>query len=73
VSKRLPPPPAEQKKAYTVGEFCDLYRMSRTELYHQWAIGAGPRRKKLGPKKVIILIEDAEAWARSDDAKTSAA
>lgn len=55
------------KRAYTVNEFCDSYRISRRELYRIWANGDGPRFKRVGPHKRIILIEDAETWAQAVD------
>jgi hypothetical protein len=66
-----PQPPA--KKAYTLMEFCETYRVSRSELYKLWARGAGPRHKRIGLRKIIILVEDAEAWAKSDEADETTA
>jgi hypothetical protein len=58
-----------ERKAYSVLEFCDAYRVSRSELYRMWDRGEGPKRKRFGRKKYIILIADAEAWAKSEQAK----
>ena len=66
------PQPLTTKKAYTVAEFCETYRISRSALYQLWARGAGPRRKRISSHKTIILIEDAEEWAARDD-ETAAA
>jgi predicted DNA-binding transcriptional regulator AlpA len=64
--------PPLDKKAYTIAEFCEVYRLSRSELYKAWANNIGPRYIRLGPRKVIILIEDAEAWAHDKTAAASA-
>lgn len=29
--------------AFTVDEYCDVYRVSRTQLYKDWKAGRGPR------------------------------
>ncbi len=60
-----------ERAAYTVEEFCADYRISRAKLYEMWAAGRGPRCKRDG-KWVIITREDAEAWARRDEAPPAA-
>jgi hypothetical protein len=61
---------ATTKRAYTVTEFCENYRVSRRELFNLWDRQAGPRFKRVGKRKIIILVDDAEEWARSDDAES---
>jgi hypothetical protein len=52
------------RRAFTVNEFCDAYRISRSKLYLLWKDGAGPIRKAIGAK-TIITVEAAEQWART--------
>jgi hypothetical protein len=58
--------------AFTISEFCDAHRISRSWLYQEWASGRGPRVKKIGTKN-IITIEDAAAWRAERDGKVAAA
>ena len=62
--KKGQPSPRADKKAYTVREFCELYSFSRSELYTLWARNEGPRFKRIGQRKIIILVDDAEEWSR---------
>ena len=57
---------ASTKRALTLTEFCENYRVSRREVYNLWGRGAGPRFKRVGKRKIIILVDDAEEWAHSD-------
>ncbi len=57
----------ENQKAYTIAEFCAAYRISRKELYRLWEQKVGPRSRRISPRKIIILIEDAEAWAHDNE------
>jgi hypothetical protein len=57
----------EQRKAYTVGEFCDAHRISRTRLYALWLEGCGPRFLKNGVRR-IITEEAAADWRRDMEA-----
>ena len=52
--------------AFTIAEFCETHRVSKSWLYQEWAAGRGPRVKKIGVKK-IITVEDAAAWRRETD------
>lgn len=54
------------RAAYTVSEFCDAHRVSRSKLYQLWAAGVGPRFIQIGTKK-IITIEAARDWRRSGE------
>jgi hypothetical protein len=56
-----------ERAAYTVSEFCDTHRISRSKLYQLWAIGAGPRFIQVGTKK-IITVEAASDWRRDGEA-----
>lgn len=64
-------PKEPAKLAYTADEFCAIYRMSRTKLWRLWRKNKGPKAKRFGGRKIIILVEDAEAWARSDGARAA--
>jgi hypothetical protein len=61
----LEPSPAREgaRYAFTIPEFCEAHRVSKSWLYLEWAAGRGPRVKQIGTKK-IITVEDAAAWRR---------
>lgn len=48
--------------AYTIREFCDLYKLSLSTFYRLVRAGNAPARIKVG-RKTIILKQSAEAWA----------
>jgi hypothetical protein len=56
--------------AFTIAEFCDAHRISRSWLYNEWAAGRGPQVKHIGSKK-IITIEAAADWRREREANTA--
>jgi hypothetical protein len=58
--------PARQG-AFTVAEFCDSHRISRTKLYNLWKTGAGPRQMRVGTK-ILISVEAAADWRRASEA-----
>jgi hypothetical protein len=47
--------------AFTIGEFCETHRVSRSWLYAEWRAGRGPKVKKVGTKN-IITAEAAAEW-----------
>jgi hypothetical protein len=51
------------RAAFTVEEFCDAYRISRSQLYKMWKAGTGPRFMCVGVKK-LITNEAAADWRR---------
>jgi hypothetical protein len=55
------------RAAFTVSEFCDAHRISRSKLYQMWAAGAGPRYMQVGAKK-IISVEAAADFRRDLEA-----
>jgi hypothetical protein len=58
--KRDLPPPSH---AFTIQEFCDAHRISRSQFYRLREKGIGPKEKSvLG--KTIITAESAAAWRR---------
>jgi hypothetical protein len=52
--------------AFTIAEFCEAHRVSKSWLYLEWAVGRGPRVKQIGVKKIITVV-DAAAWRRETD------
>jgi hypothetical protein len=52
-----------QHAAYTVAEFCQAYRISRSKLYQLWDADIGPRVLKIGAK-ILITIDAARDWQR---------
>ena len=62
-------PPARSsldRVAYTIAEFCESHRISRSKLYQLWHAGTGPAFKNIGRKK-IITTEAAAAWRRQGE------
>jgi hypothetical protein len=57
--------PASAPCAFTVDEFCEIHRVSRSWLYNEWRAGRGPKVKQIGVKK-IITVEAAAQWRASD-------
>jgi excisionase family DNA binding protein len=48
------------KRAYTIGEFCQLYELGRTKTYQE--INAGRLKAVKVGSKTIIRADDAEQW-----------
>jgi hypothetical protein len=61
-----------KRAAYTLAEFCEAHRISRSELYKLWRLGIGPRRMKAGVKN-LISIEAAADWRRQREASAAEA
>ena len=53
--------------AFTVSEFCEAHRISRSKLYQLWSCDLGPRFIQIGTKK-IITTEAALNWRRAGEA-----
>ena len=66
MSLELAPAHEGARYAFTIAEFCEAHRVSKSWLYLEWAAGRGPRVKYIGTKK-IITIEDAAVWRRSHE------
>ncbi len=56
-----------ERAAYTIQEFCEAHRVSRSQLYKLWKQGVGPRFFYAGTK-VIISFEAATDWRREREA-----
>lgn len=54
---------------YTVTDFCEEHRISRSYLYRLWSEGRGPRRTKVG-RRTLISGEAAAEWRRRMEAET---
>jgi hypothetical protein len=57
--------------AFTVAEFCEAHRISRSFLYSEWKVGRGPRFMRAGVKR-IITGEAAADWRREREAEAAA-
>jgi predicted DNA-binding transcriptional regulator AlpA len=49
------------RKFYTVPEFCESHRISKSFIYKLWKLGRGPRITRLGTRR-LISEEAAAAW-----------
>jgi hypothetical protein len=56
-------PDGVPRQAFTIREFCEAHRISRTALYKHWEAGTGPRRMHNGTKN-LISVEAAADWRR---------
>lgn len=54
-----------EEREYTIAEFCELERISRSTLFQWWKEGRGPRRREYGPRTIKIASTDIEEWRRS--------
>lgn len=57
--------------AYTIAEFCQAHRISRTHLHNLDKAGKGPRKMKVG-RRVLISPEAAADWRRQLEESTNA-
>jgi hypothetical protein len=60
------------RAAFTIAEFCEAHRISRSALYKMWARGIGPRIMRAG-SKVLVSVEAAGEWRRAREADAAAA
>ncbi len=58
--------------AYTIPEFCDAHRISRTHFYELAKLGKVPRLMKLG-RRTLISAEAAADWRRDMERETAGA
>jgi hypothetical protein len=59
------------RASYTIPEFCDAHRISRSKLYDLWARKIGPRRLEIDGK-ITITVEGAADWRREMEERTQA-
>lgn len=55
---------SEEKRAFTVAEFCAAYRIGRTKLYEMWKAGLGPLFYYVGSRR-FIAADAAVVWQRA--------
>jgi hypothetical protein len=54
----------EKKAALSLQEFCALYDISAGTLFKLRKSGRGPTVTQIGEKRIVVLREDADEWAR---------
>jgi hypothetical protein len=64
-NRRLRGPPS---LAFTIQEFCDAHRLSRSKYYELKKLGLAPAETRV-LDKIIITFESAAAWRRRHTAK----
>jgi len=57
--------------SYTIQEFCEAERISRSILYRLWEQGRGPRSYHVGTR-CLVSAETRAAWRRMLEAETAA-
>jgi hypothetical protein len=50
--------------AYSISEFCQAHRISRSHYYNLKRLGLGPDEARAGDRTVIITMEAAARWRR---------
>ena len=60
------------RAAFTIAEFCDAHRISRSKLYQLFDAGNGPRVMRIGTK-VLITADAAADWRREREAEAAKA
>jgi predicted DNA-binding transcriptional regulator AlpA len=60
--------PPEEPRAYTVDEFCHLFRISRSGIYALWRAGRGPRVFRFG-RATRISADAALEWVAQREAE----
>jgi hypothetical protein len=58
-------------RSFTITEFCEAERLSRSKLYLLWGEGKGPRTFTIGTKR-LISAEARLEWRRAREAETAA-
>ena len=46
---------------FTIQQFVEVYKISRTSLYFAWKQGRGPKRIKIG-RRTLIPVRAADEW-----------
>jgi hypothetical protein len=59
------------RAAYTVDEFCEAYRISRSQLYKLWRQGKGPRWMGVDGRR-RITTEAARDWCHASEVEATA-
>jgi hypothetical protein len=64
-------PPLLERAAYTIREFCDAHRISRSFYYNLRKQGLGPDEARVR-HRVIITMEAAARWRQARERATTA-
>jgi len=71
IAERLPAADTVERAAYSIAEFCQAHRISRSKFYQLRADGTGPRLM-LVDTRVLITVEAAADWRREREEATAA-
>jgi hypothetical protein len=69
--KQARAPPLLERAAYTIREFCDAHRISKSTYYNLRKQGLGPDEARVRDR-VIITMEAAARWRRARERATAA-
>ena len=69
--KQAHAPPLLERAAYTIREFCDAHRISKSTYYNLRKQGLGPDEARVRDR-VIITMEAAARWRRARERATAA-
>ena len=53
-----------EPKAYTVAEFLEVYKLSRSTFYRLLKSGEAPAVMRVR-RKLLVSVDDAESWAKA--------
>lgn len=62
--------PAPARATYTIVEFCDAHRLSRSSFYEQVRAGTAPRLMRVN-RRVLISTEAAADWRAAMEQATN--
>jgi hypothetical protein len=68
---RASPLPLLERAAYTIREFCDAHRISKSTYYNLRKQGLGPDEARVRDR-VIITMEAAARWRKARERATAA-
>jgi predicted DNA-binding transcriptional regulator AlpA len=66
-------PPIADKLSFSIEEFCMLHGISRATYFNLRNEGNAPEEMQVGPRRIMISTEAAEAWRRRMTRKPTAA
>jgi hypothetical protein len=68
--KRMPRNRGPPSLAFTIAEFCDSHRFSRSHYYNLKRLGLGPDESDVGGV-IIITVESAARWRRQQEGRAA--
>jgi len=71
ITRQARAPPLLERAAYTIREFCDAHRISKSTYYNLRKQGLGPDEARVRDR-VIITMEAAARWRRARERATAA-